>query len=68
MPRRTKEERNIGYYDEKIERMDRADRAFFQEKEALRCLRSGDLVRGGPPGRAGVDLAGSPNGLIKSES
>lgn len=39
MPRRMKEERNSGYYDEKIERMDRADRAIFQEREALRCLR-----------------------------
>ena len=39
MPRRTREERNQGYYDEKAERMDRAERAAFQEKEALRILR-----------------------------
>ena len=39
MPRWMKEERNSGYYDEKVERMDRTDRAIFQEREALRCLR-----------------------------
>jgi phenylacetate-CoA ligase len=39
MPRRTREERNQGYYDERAERMDRAERAAFQEKEALRILR-----------------------------
>jgi phenylacetate-CoA ligase len=39
MSRRRKEERNTGYYDEKVERMDRAGRAAFQGKGALRCLR-----------------------------
>jgi phenylacetate-CoA ligase len=39
MPRRTREERNQGFYDERAERMGRAERASFQEKEALRILR-----------------------------
>jgi len=39
MPKRTREERNSGYYDEKAEAMDRAERAAFQEKEAIRILR-----------------------------
>ena len=39
MPRRTREERNQGFYDERAERMDRAERAAFKEKEALRVLR-----------------------------
>jgi phenylacetate-CoA ligase len=39
MPRRTKSERNSGYYDEKAERMGRAERAAFQEQEAIRILR-----------------------------
>ena len=39
MPRRRPKERNIGYYNEKIERMDRVDRAVFQQKAALRSLR-----------------------------
>ncbi len=38
MPRRTREERNQGFYDERAERMDRAERAAFKEKEALRVL------------------------------
>jgi phenylacetate-CoA ligase len=39
MPKRTREERNSGYYDEKAERIDRAERAAFQEKAAIRILR-----------------------------
>ena len=39
MPKRVREERNRGFYDEKAERMDRAERAAFKEKEALRILR-----------------------------
>lgn len=39
MPRRMREERNQGFYDERAERMGRADRAAFKEKEALRILR-----------------------------
>jgi phenylacetate-CoA ligase len=39
MPKRTREERNQGFYDEKAERMARAERAAFKEKEALRILR-----------------------------
>ncbi|MBN2439208.1 MAG: phenylacetate--CoA ligase family protein [Deltaproteobacteria bacterium] len=39
MPRRTREERSQGFYDERAERMGRAERASFQEKEALRILR-----------------------------
>jgi phenylacetate-CoA ligase len=39
MPRRMREERNQGFYDERAERMGRADRAAFKEKEALRVLR-----------------------------
>ena len=39
MPKRSSSERNSGYYDEKAERMDRAERAAFQEKEAIRILR-----------------------------
>ncbi len=39
MPKRTREERNSGYYDEKAEPMDRAERAAFHEKEAIRILR-----------------------------
>ncbi len=39
MPRSIRSERNSGYYDEKAERMDRAERAAFQEKEAVRILR-----------------------------
>ncbi len=39
MPKATREERNQGFYDEKAERMDRAERAAFKEKEALRILR-----------------------------
>ena len=39
MPKRTREERNSGFYDEKAERMDRAERAAFKEKEAIRILR-----------------------------
>jgi phenylacetate-CoA ligase len=39
MPKRTREERNTGYYDEKAETMERAERAAFQEKEAIRILR-----------------------------
>jgi phenylacetate-CoA ligase len=39
MSGRRKEERNRGYFDEKVERMDRVDRAVFQKREALRCLR-----------------------------
>jgi len=35
----TRKERNRGYYDEKAERMDRAERAAFQGKETLRILR-----------------------------
>ncbi len=38
MPKRSISERNSGYYDEKAERMDRAERAALQEKEALRIL------------------------------
>jgi len=39
MPKRMREERNQGFYDERAERMGRADRAAFKEKEALRVLR-----------------------------
>jgi phenylacetate-CoA ligase len=39
MPKRTREERNRGFYDEKAERMGRAERAAFKEEEALRILR-----------------------------
>ena len=39
MSRRTREERNQGFYDERAERMGRAERAAFKEKEALRILR-----------------------------
>jgi len=39
MFRRTREERNQGFYDERAERMDRDERAAFKEKEALRVLR-----------------------------
>ena len=39
MPRRTREERNQGFYDEKAERMERDERAAFKEKEAIRILR-----------------------------
>jgi phenylacetate-CoA ligase len=38
MPKQTREERNQGFYDEKAERMDRAERSAFKEKEALRIL------------------------------
>jgi phenylacetate-CoA ligase len=38
MPRRTREERNRGFYDEKAERMERGERAAFKEKKALRAL------------------------------
>jgi phenylacetate-CoA ligase len=38
MPKRSREERNSGYYDEKVERKDRVERAAFQEKEAIRIL------------------------------
>ncbi|MCE5263271.1 MAG: phenylacetate--CoA ligase family protein [Deltaproteobacteria bacterium] len=39
MPRRTREDRNRGFYDERVERMERGERAAFKEKEALRALR-----------------------------
>ncbi len=39
MSGRGREARNSGYYDEKMERMDRADRDALQKKEALRSLR-----------------------------
>jgi phenylacetate-CoA ligase len=39
MARRIREERNQGFYDEKAERMGRAERAAFKENEALRILR-----------------------------
>jgi phenylacetate-CoA ligase len=39
MPRRKREERNQGFYDERAERMGRTDRAAFKEREALRVLR-----------------------------
>jgi phenylacetate-CoA ligase len=38
MPKRTREERNSGYYDEKAERMGVAERAAFGEKEALKIF------------------------------
>lgn len=38
MPRRTREERNQGFYNERAERMNPAERAAFQEKEVLRTL------------------------------
>lgn len=39
MPRLKQKERNQGFYDEKAERMDRAQRASLQEREVLRILR-----------------------------
>jgi phenylacetate-CoA ligase len=39
MPRRMREERNRGFYDERSERMDRAERGAFKEKEAIRIFR-----------------------------
>lgn len=39
MPRRTQEERNQGFYSERAERMERAERAAFKEGGALRILR-----------------------------
>jgi phenylacetate-CoA ligase len=39
MPRRTPEERNRGFYDERAERMGRTERAAFKDREALRILR-----------------------------
>jgi phenylacetate-CoA ligase len=38
MSKRTREERNYGFYDEKTERMDRAERDARKEKETLRIL------------------------------
>lgn len=38
MAKRTHEERNRGFYDERAERMDPAERTAFQQKEALRTL------------------------------
>jgi phenylacetate-CoA ligase len=38
MAKRTQEERNSGFYDEKAERMDRSDRTAFKEKGALKVL------------------------------
>lgn len=39
MPKRTQEERNKGFYNEKAEKAGRAERAAFKEKEALRTLK-----------------------------
>lgn len=39
MPGQMRKERNSGFYDERAERMDRAERIAFKEKEALRAFR-----------------------------
>src|SRR4030042_992870 len=38
MAKRTQEERNSGFYDEKAERMGRSDRTAFKERDSLKAF------------------------------
>ncbi|MDA8124769.1 MAG: phenylacetate--CoA ligase family protein [Deltaproteobacteria bacterium] len=64
MARRTAEERNLGYYDEKAERMTRDERGAFQAQEALRALRY--AYARAPGYRAFLDSQGIPPDAVRT--
>jgi phenylacetate-CoA ligase len=63
MSKRSREERNSGYYDEKAERMATAERAAFKEKEVLRILRY--AYENAPGYKKFLDCNGVNPGVVK---
>jgi len=64
MPKRVREERNTGFYNEKAERMGRAERTSLKEKEALRIFRY--ACRNAPGYRKFLDEKGVDPAAVKN--